>query len=203
MCLRYTLLYTLLGELTCMPLTLIATDARLAPAGPSFGTEDSMEPTRRKPLLWSLGDTGKVPAAMSSANRSTGDRKAANDTAQDAQAVQAELSGAPSNIRTKPWHLVLTDQGVFTQCRLLQQISPRTASVLIAGAEQTVSCRRLWLWIPNMHTAGRSRDVPTAIMAEYNAAVAHHHVADSVSRHLINPAAVVWHGYNGGPTRGE
>ena len=89
---------------------------------------------------------------MSPADRPTGNRKATNDAAQDAQAVQTELSDAHSDMRTKPSHLLLTDQGVFTQCRLLQQISPRTASVLIAGAVQTVICRRLWPWIPNMHT---------------------------------------------------
>jgi hypothetical protein len=51
----------------------------------------------------------------------------------------------------RPSHLLLDDDGVFNECILVAQVTPRTAKVLLEDATKTVSCRKLWPWIPNVH----------------------------------------------------
>ena len=51
----------------------------------------------------------------------------------------------------QPSHLLLNDAGVFNECILVSQVTPRTARVLLEETTAIVSCRKLWPWIPGVH----------------------------------------------------
>jgi site-specific DNA-cytosine methylase len=107
---------------------------------------------------WPAGSAYHLSLSIAQFLRQQVQQRAIKVTPLSAQ-QQTSLTVAATDCQ--PSHVVLADDGVFHDCVLLKQPTPRTAKVLMHDEATVVQARRLWPWVPEM----RDVTVPVTLAA--------------------------------------